>query len=330
MIPKAIFLLAHEHWNNVYGTEECRRLQRLTSQSIPFYDPSSILENPRALESAEIILSGWGMPMCDATFLAAAPNLKAVFYAAGSVRCFTTEALWRRNIIVSSSNKALAAAVAEFTLGQILLSLKSMWRQMEETRVRRRYRQVSCPGIYGSVVGLISMGSIARHLVALLRPFHVRIMVYDPLLSREEARNLGVQSASLDDLFKMADVVSLHAPWLPETEGMIRGRHFKQMRRGATFINTARGAIVNEPEMIEALRNRPDIFALLDVTHPEPPILNSPLYDLRNIILTPHIAGAIGKECRRMGVLAIDEFERYLKKEALIGQVSEAMMSVIA
>jgi phosphoglycerate dehydrogenase-like enzyme len=96
---------------------------------------------------------------------------------------------------------------------------------------------------------------------------------------------------------------------------MITGDHFKMMKRNASFINTARGAVVRESEMIDALRERPDLFALLDVTYPEPPAADSPLYTLPNVIVTPHIAGSMGDECRRMGRYMVDELERWLAGE---------------
>jgi len=246
------------------------------------------------------------------------------------VRHFVTDALWRRGIVLSSTNSALSVTVAEFTLAQILLSLKSMWKQVADTRAARRMIQHISSGTYDSVVGLIALGAVARHLLTLMRLFHFRVIVYDPFLSEEEARKLRIDRVSLEELFETADVVSLHAPYLPQTSGMIRGHHFTRMKQGATFINTARGAVVNEKEMIKVLTRRPDIYALLDVTHPEPPPPSSPLYDLPNVLLTPHIAGALGTECRRLGSMAVDEFERYRKGEPLLGQVREEMMATIA
>jgi len=330
MKTKALFLLDEGCQKNVYGPCERKRLEASISTPFLFHTKDTVWEHPDDLAEAECIFSSWGMPPCDEAFLAAAPNLKAIFYAAGSVRHFVTDALWRRGIVVSSTNSALSVSVAEFTLAQILLSLKSMWRQAADSRAERRMVQHIPSGTYDSVVGLIAFGAVARHLLTLMRAFHFRVIVYDPFLSEEEARRLRVDRVSLEELFETADVVSLHAPYLPETAGMIRGHHFTRMKRGATFINTARGAVVNEQEMIEVLVRRPDLYALLDVTHPEPPAPSSPLFDLPNVLVTPHIAGALGTECRRLGSMAVDEFERYRKGNALLGQVREEMMTTIA
>jgi len=330
MKTPAIFLLEEKYWDGVYGPDERKRLEALLAAPLVFHTRETIREAPRDLAGAEVIFSGWGMPRCDEAFLEAAPRLQAIFYAAGTVRYFVTDALWERDIVLSSTNAALSVTVAEFTLGQILLSLKAMWRQAAETKATRRLVRRDFPGIYGSVVGLISMGMVARNLLALLRHFTLRVVVYDPFLSPQEARELGVELVSLEELFEISDVVSLHSPHLPATEGMIRGHHLSRMKPGATFINTARGAVVNEPEMIEVLTRRPDLFALLDVTHPEPPPPASALHDLPNVILTPHIAGCLGNECRRLGSMAIDEFERYRKGEPLLGRIRREMMATIA
>ncbi len=330
MKTPALFLLDDVHWPHVYGPEERKRLEAFIPRPFRFHTRQTILKKPGDLAEAEVIFSSWGMPPCDEAFLAMAPNLKAVFHGAGSVRSFVTDALWRRGIVVSSANSSLSVTVAEFALAQILLSLKSMWRHAAEMHAARKIVYCSLPGIYDSVVGIVSVGAVARHLIGLLRHFKLRVVAYDPFLTEEKAGELNVEKVSLEELFEISDVVSLHTPWLPETEGMIRAHHFTRMKPGATFINTARGAVVNEPEMIEVLARRPDLYALLDVTHPEPPLPDSPLYDLSNVTLTPHIAGALKSECRRLGTMAVDEFERYLKGEPLHGAVREEMMATIA
>lgn len=111
---------------------------------------------------------------------------------------------------------------------------------------------------------------------------------------------------------------------------MIEGRHFELMKPHATFLNTARGAVVKENEMIEVLTRRGDLIALLDVTHPEPAAKDSPLWTLPNVILTPHIAGSQDRECRRMGRLMIDEFDRWNSGENLKWAVSKEKAALLA
>jgi len=139
-----------------------------------------------------------------------------------------------------------------------------------------------------------------------------------------------VESVSLDQLFRESDVISLHTPSLPATKGMITGAHFAAMKPNATFINTARGAVVRETEMIEVLTHRPDLQAVLDVTDPEPPKPESPLYTLPNVVLTPHIAGSQNNECRRMGHYMVEELGRYLAGQPLKWQINQELAAKLA
>jgi phosphoglycerate dehydrogenase-like enzyme len=111
---------------------------------------------------------------------------------------------------------------------------------------------------------------------------------------------------------------------------MVTGELLRLIPKNGTFLNTARGAVVNEPEMIEVLRERPDLTAILDVTHPEPPVPDSPLYDLENVFLTPHVAGSMAEECGRMGQYMADELQRFLNGEDLQYQVSKSAFQRMA
>jgi phosphoglycerate dehydrogenase-like enzyme len=187
----------------------------------------------------------------------------------------------------------------------------------------------SAPGCYNATIGLISLGVIARSLLKLLAPFELNVLVYDPFLTDVEAAELGVENVTLDQLFRRSDVVSLHTPLRPETDRMITGEHLASMKQGATFINTARGAIVREEEMIQVARHRSDLQFVLDVTDPhEPPVPDSPLYELPNVVLTPHIAGSAGGECRRLGRYMVQELERFVAGEPLKWAVTPQSVQV--
>ena len=178
------------------------------------------------------------------------------------------------------------------------------------------------PGCYCSTVGLLSLGMIARTLLSLLRPLDLRVIAHDPFVSRAEADQLGLELVSLAELFRSADVVSVHTPHLPETQGMISRIHIASMKHGATFVNTARGEVVREKEMLVVLARRPDLHAVLDVATTEPPEEDSPLYTLSNVVLTPHIAGSVGLECRRMGRSMVEELRRFVGGEPLLWSVT--------
>lgn len=295
-------------------------------------EPSTWREQWDRLAQVEVIVGTWGMPLLDAEFLAAAPNLRAVFYAAGSVKGFVTDASWDRGILVSSAWTANGIPVAEYTIGTILLSLKRFWHL---TRAMREPgglggNDLRVPGGYHSKVGLVSLGVIGRATARLLRPFEIDVFAYDPFLPSDQAGEIGVTLISLEDLFRECDVVSIHTPWIPSTERMIGRKLLSSMKEGATLINTSRGAVVAEDELCEVLAERPDLSAVLDVTYPEPAAPDSPLRSLPNVMLTPHIAGSMQAEHARMARWMADELVRFASGEPLRYRVERDMLAKMA
>jgi phosphoglycerate dehydrogenase-like enzyme len=267
----------------------------------------------------------------DAEFLGKFPDLQAVFYAAGSIRQLARPEFWARDVEITTAREANGQCVAEYCLGAIMLSLKGFWGFAAATR-DGYYRDANIPfsGTFRSTVGLVSLGTIGRLVIERLRGFDVNIVAFDPFLTDDEADRLGIESIDLPGLFERADVVSVHTPWLRETERMLDAQLLNRMKAGSTLINSARGAVIDEPAMCEFLRQRSDVWAVLDVTYPEPPALDSPLRSLPNVVLTPHIAGATGAERRRLGAAMVDELRRYLSGEPLKWRVSREMAEIMA
>jgi phosphoglycerate dehydrogenase-like enzyme len=171
---------------------------------------------------------------------------------------------------------------------------------------------------------------IARRVIQLLKAFDVDCIVYCPFLTETDAADLGIESCSLAEVFRRSDVVSIHTPLLPQTKGLIDGELIASMKEGATLINTARGAVVKEAEMVEVLRRRRDLSAVLDVCDPEPPPAQSPLVRLPNVTLTPHISGSLGPECSRLGRYMVEELTRYLEGQPLRWQITEELAAKLA
>jgi phosphoglycerate dehydrogenase-like enzyme len=316
--PQGIYILDPQAFELIYGPDEQRDIAELVDVAAEAYTPRYVHEHRELLAKVDFIFSGWGGPRLDAEFLDAAPELRVMFYGAGSAGGVLTDETWRRGIQLTTAAAANAIPVAEYTLATILFSLKLGWRFARSTRDQRDFAgSRNVPGCYHTTVGLVSLGIIAQTLRKYLQPFDLHVLAYDPHISPQQARQWNVEMVGLDELFSRADVVSIHTPWLPETEGLIRGSHVARMKPDSTLINTARGAVINEPEMIEVLARRPDVHAILDVTHPEPPAADSPLYTLPNVTLTPHIAGSLANECRRMGRYMVEELRRHLRGEAM-------------
>ncbi|TVR45327.1 MAG: glycerate dehydrogenase [Puniceicoccaceae bacterium] len=330
-MPTALLIAPAHSTEMVYGPEELAALRVLVDLAAPPLSPAEARDQPDLLKQAEILLSTWGAPRLDEAFLEAAPRLKLFLYGAGTIRGFMTEAAWDRGLIVCSAAALNAVPVAEYTLAALLLGLKRAWSEAARIRAARAYGEKDpIPGNYGTTIGLVSYGAIARLVRQHLRPFDHRVVVYDPFLSDDAAAAEDVERVSLEELFQISDAVSIHTPWLKETEGLISEALIRSMKAGATLINTSRGAVVNEPGLGRVLAERPDLQAILDVTHPEPPAPDSPLFTLPNVFLTPHLAGSVGPECRRMGRAMIDELRRYLTGEPLRHQVTREQAAVMA
>lgn len=307
-----------EYFERVYPIRIREQIEREVELCGLPMNAHELSERLHLLQDVEVLITGWGAPVLDETLLEAAPKLKAVLYGAGSIKHIVTDAFWNRDVLITSAYAANAIPVAEFTLSQILFSLKSGWHLVRSIQAEGDYPRdvqqqlTASPGTYRSTVGLVSLGLIGRHVCRLLRNFDIEVIAYDPYVTEHAAADLQVKLCTLEELFAKADVISVHAPLLPETRGMITGAHLAMMKPRASFINTARGSLVREEEMIEVLRLRPDLQAVLDVTVEEPPTPGSPLYTLPNVTLTPHIAGALaGHESSRMGEYVLEELLRY-------------------
>ncbi|MFL2100393.1 hydroxyacid dehydrogenase [Desemzia sp. FAM 23989] len=323
---KALYILNEGLFDAVYPKEVQTEIAERVEVLHGPLTSESCFEHPELLQEVEVIFSGWGAPVFDDYFLKLAPNLKAIFYAAGTMKSFLTDAVWERKLIVTTANTANAIPVAEFTLSQILFALKNGWELREQVRQDRTYQFGDFPFVFGNYnrnIGLISLSQVGRKVLDYLKPFNVNVLAYDPFVSDQEAAELNVTKVTLAELFKESEIVSLHSPLLPETTGMITGELLKSMKPHATFINTARGAIVNEDQMIAVLKERTDLTAVLDVTYPEPPVIDSPLYNMKNVVLTPHIAGSAGTEVERMGAYMLSELKHYLADEPLDYQITK-------
>ncbi len=286
------------------------------------------------ISSIEYIFSTWSMLRLTEEQIRRMKNLKVVFYAAGSVRYFC-EPFMNCGVKVVSAWIANGLPVAEFTLAQILLGTKGYFaatRICQTYEGRKNYINLETlfPGNFEVNVSLLGAGGIGRNVIKLLKPFKLNILVFDPFLSDEEAQKLSVTKVSLEEAFKNSIVVSNHIADLPQTKRMITKEMFESMMPNATFINTGRGATVDEEGMLDVLEVRKDITALIDVTDPEPPNADSRLFKLDNIFLSPHIAGTIGRELVRNSDAVIEDFHRLIRGEGLQYAVTFDMLKNMA
>lgn len=318
----------------VYPESIRHRLRDVAALAEGTFTRADILTEPARFADTEFIFSTWGMPTFDEEEIKTLfPSLKCVFYAAGSVQNFARPFL-HCGIMVFSAWAANAVPVAEMTVAQIILANKGyFWtNRLYHAKGNRVAKDAfsRCHGNYGETVGIIGAGMIGKLVIRMLGAYRLNVIVFDPFLSDEDAKELGVQKCELSELFARAFVISNHLANNEQTKKMLDYRHFSLMREGAVLINTGRGAQLVEEDLVRILRERPDLTALLDVTYPEPPVEGHPFYTLDNCLLTPHIAGSAGDEVVRMAEYMIEEFERYRSDKPCKYEVSEKMLETMA
>jgi phosphoglycerate dehydrogenase-like enzyme len=233
---------------------------------------------------------------------------------------------------VSSAVTGNALPVAEYTLAMILLVGKDAFDHRERFRRTHTYpgpAETAATGNLGRRVGVIGASRVGRRLLELLRPFDLTVLLHDPYVSPAEAAALGAESLSLEELLRHSDIVSLHAPDIPETHHMLDRGRLALVRDGGVLINTARGALVDHEALADELVSG-RLSAVLDVTDPEPLPAGSPLYNLPNVFLTPHIAGSLGNELERLGRIVVEELERLVAGAPPAHEVLRADLARVA
>lgn len=288
-------------------------------------------QSAEVLARTEVLVGHWGCPTLTAEAMEAMPELTMFAYAAGTVKWQVTDAVWDRGVLVTSAAAANAVPVAEFAMAAILLANKGLcWLSAHE-----RDPSVVVPidpsaiGNHGKRVGLVGASHVGRLTRDLLAPFDLDVAFADPYLSVDDAVSMDAAKMELDELCAWCDVLSIHAPDTEATKGMISARQLSLLRDGTPIVNTARGALI-EPAALQAELTSGRLQAVLDVTEPEPLPPDSPLRTLPNVILMPHVAGAIGDETIRLADLAVEEVRRFAAGEPPLHPVTRSDLSRIA
>lgn len=330
-MQKITVLINRKLQEKIFTEEHIQKLRTLGD--LNFYERDDFLDREYVLnftKDSDVIITSWQSPLIDDAMLDICPNLLGVVHGAGSVKAIISDSFIRRNIRLTASANEISQGVAETTLGIAIAACKGFFWLPQEARDgmwRENFSNVI--DFYGLKIGVVGAGHAGRHFIKLLKNFCVDVLVYDPYLSDEQIKELGAQKCELSEIMAMSDVVSIHAPNIPETRHMINKENLALLRNGAILINTSRGSLINEDDLISECKKR-RLFAVLDVTDPEPPAQDSELRSVSNIYLLQHIAGVTTNGSKRIGKHVCEEVERLLLGERMKCEIDLTKLSQMA
>ena len=247
------------------------------------------------ISDCDVYVTSWGCPKLDNEILKYAPNIKLLCHLCGTVVPVVSDEMWEKGIRVISGNDYFAESVAEGTIAYMLTSLREIPRYSYNLKVNKQWKDTENPqpteGLLGKSVGIVSYGAIAKHLVRMLQVFRVKIKVYDIApIPEEDKINYGIEQVSLEDIFSTCDIVTVHTPLNDHTYHLITKKHLSLLKKGALFINTSRGPVIDQSALVDEL-NTGRFSAVLDVYEKEPPEQDDPIYNCPNLIMIPHMGG---------------------------------------
>lgn len=242
-------------------------------------------------KDADVLITSWGSCKYFKKDIEKMPNLMMIAHAGGTVATVVAPDVYETNVKVISGNDVFAKSVAEGCLCYILAALRRLEHYMGVMREGGfRTNVFENRGLFGKKVGIVGFGTIARHLLNLIRWFDLEVLIYSSHLTDEEAATYGARTASLEEIFSECDVISIHASNTEKTRGMITRQLMESMKSDALLVNTARGAVIDEPAMFELLLAG-RFYAALDVFAQEPPAPDAPIRQCKNALLMPHMGG---------------------------------------
>jgi len=333
--PAALVAMGASAFADLFDTPRLASLRELTELEEPVRVDD--LTSPHAvarLRDVEVLVTGWGGPSLGPELLAMAPRLRAVLHAGGSVKGQISQAFWDAGVLVTSAADANAIPVAEYTVATIILEAKRVAAYIDgyarSREVGGAWRRDVPPALgFGGTVGIVGLSRVGRRVAELLRAFDFRVLAADPFHDARSAALAGAQLTGLDDLLAQSDIVTIHAPELPETRHLIDARRLALLRQDGVLINTARGSLVDSEALMARCRAG-TLRAILDVTEPEPLPADSPLFTTPGVVLTPHIAGAMHAETHRLADAVLEELRRLNESQPPLHRVDRGSLSHIA
>ena len=333
MKPNILVQIPKNQIDRFFTSETLDRIEALGEVTWnPRNEPMPAEELKEQIRDKQIVLTTWGSTPIARDVLDAAERLQVVAHLAGSIRGILpdAEAAYDRGIRVLNSNYAIAVSVSESVLALVLALGHKIVPIDHAMRAGKPWKEswMETWELRGKTVGLIGVGMVAREVVKVMRPFEVQFLGYDPFLPEEKAAELNLRLLPLHEVLSQSDIVSLHAPQIPETHHLIGRRELAMLRAGAMLINTARGSLIDEDALVEELR-RGRIYAALDVFAEEPLAVESELRSLDNVIVRPHLAGVNPDSRLRIGEYMVGDLERFVRGEPVRFEVHRRQLAIM-
>jgi len=287
-------------------------------------DKITSLPNELADADALIVRSA---VQADATLLAAAPKLRIIGRAGVGVDNIDAEEATRRGIVVMNTPGANAVAVAELTLG-LMISMCRAIPRANATMHAAKWEKKSLQGseLRGKTLGIVGCGRIGLEVARRAKAFGMTLLGYDPFIAPVIARENGITLVPIDEIFSSSDFLSLHVGLTPQTEGLINKHSLAIMKKGIRIINCARGELIVDEALAEAIKSGHVAGAALDVFRKEP-LKESPYFELDNVLLSPHVAGSTDEAQEAIGIQLANQVRDYLKLGVVQNAVNVASLS---
>ena len=285
-----------------------------------------ITDLPAELADADALIVRSAV-QADAKLLAAAPKLRIIGRAGVGVDNIDAEEATRRGIVVMNTPGANAVAVAELTLG-LMISMCRAIPRANATMHAGKWEKKSLQGseLRGKTLGIVGCGRIGLEVARRAKAFGMTLLGYDPFIAPVIARENGITLVPIDEIFSSSDFLSLHVGLTPQTEGLINKHSLAIMKKGIRIINCARGELIVDEALAEAIKSGHVAGAALDVFRKEP-LKDSPYFELDNVLLSPHIAGSTDEAQEAIGIQLANQVRDYLKLGVVQNAVNVASLS---
>ncbi len=328
---KITILINTYQQSRIFGEDDYERLSKLGNLQV--YDRADFSDEEYYLDfvkDTNLLILSWESPRLSQKILDVCPDLSGVIYGAGSLRPIMTEAFLNSGIPITDSKIVDSRSVAVTVLGVAIAACKGTYTLANDVRNGMwRENAYKIKDFYKIKIGIIGASCVGSYFAELLKAFDVEVFICDPIKSAEEIAALGAKKVTLETLMSECDVISVHAPALPETDDMINKDNLCLIKDGAVFMNTSRGSLVNEADLIEECRkNR--FLTFLDVYTREPTAVDNPLRTLPNVICLPHVAGTFTNGVRAIGVHVCEEAERFCRGERMQCEVDLTKLNMLA